>query len=218
MICSVLKLPENSGPLYMLQMLSGLAKPNLSNLTAGSQFIAAVGTINSILSDILAFKRSVSRMSILAANKGDTKDASATNSMSASKEAFLHSSMNISPDDLSKLSAELSAEPKEASKAMEANMMRIYESERLWLLSQMNVENTDALLPNLGLLGKGGSDLLSSIIGSTLKNNRYLNKIFTGVTASLYRTGEDVTDFLITQAKKVFHTRDQKIGNLKATV
>ncbi|ESU41779.1 Hypothetical protein GSB_153079, partial [Giardia duodenalis] len=218
MICSVLKLPENSGPLYMLQMLSGLAKPNLSNLTAGSQFIAAVGTINSILSDILAFKRSVSRMSILAANKGDTRDASATNSMSASKEAFLHSSMDISPDDLSKLSAELSAEPKEASKAMEANMMRIHESERLWLLSQMNVENTDALLPNLGLLGKGGSDLLSSIIGSTLKNNRYLNKIFTGVTASLYRTGEDVTDFLITQAKKVFHTRDQKIGNLKATV
>ena len=157
-------------------------------------------------------------MSILAANKGDIRDASATNSMSASKEAFLHSSMDISPDDLSKLSAELSAEPKEASKAMEANMMRIHESERLWLLSQMNVENTDALLPNLGLLGKGGSDLLSSIIGSTLKNNRYLNKIFTGVTASLYRTGEDVTDFLITQAKKVFHTRDQKIGNLKATV
>lgn len=214
-VCSVLKLPENSGPLYMLQMLSGLAKPNLSNLTAGSQFIAAVGTINSILSDILAFKRSVSKAPLLDVNRGDARDIGAMgSSMSASKEAFLHSSVEFSPDTLSRLPAEQSVESKEATKTMAANMMRIYESEKLWLLSQMNVESADALVPNLGLLGKGGSDLLGSIIGSTLKSNRYLNKVFTGVTAGLYHTGEEVTNLLISQAKQVFYTRAQNLQKI----
>lgn len=76
-------------------------------------------------------------------------------SISASKEAFLHSSVEFSPDTLSRLPAEQSVESKEATKTMAANMMRIYESEKLWLLSQMNVESADALVPNLGLLGKG---------------------------------------------------------------
>ncbi|EFO64469.1 Hypothetical protein GLP15_1371 [Giardia lamblia P15] len=214
-VCSVFKLPENSGPLYMLQILSGLAKPNLSNLTAGSQFIAAVGTINSILSDILAFKRSVSKAPLLDVNKSDAKDIGAMgSSMSASKEAFLHSSMEFSPDSLSRLPTEQSVESKETTKTMAANMMRIYESEKLWLLSQMNVENADALVPNLGLLGKGGSDLLGSIIGSTLKSNRYLNKVFTEVTAGLYRTGEEVTNLLMSQAKQVFYTRVQNVQKI----
>lgn len=92
--------------------------------------------------------------------------------------------------------------------------MRIYESEKLLLLSQMNVESADALVPNLGLLGKGGSDLLGSIIGSTLKSNRYLNKVFTGVTAGLYHTGEEVTNLLISQAKQVFYTRAQNLQKI----